>query len=592
MNASGELIDYINQKGNNGALLFTGEWGCGKTYLIHKMAEKLNAENEAENKYEVIIVSLFGVNDVDALHKKVKESIVHQSFVNNGGQKSTWKNMGSNIIKMTTKLKDSFEFAKKINAAVTFGLYEFIQVEKELKQTKNGNVISRELVLVFDDFERCQISPIELIGAINTYSETKEIKTILVADEEKIISDKYNEYKEKLVWRTVKATPDFPEIIEAIIKMYPETYAGYSDFLKNNKSMIIQLFCESKSCNLRSLKSIFLNFERMFKVWKNADVSAQYLPRIFYTFGAMSFEYKAGRYTKGEYGYLFADQKTQEKYIEYDSHISGLIVLQEWVTEGRWDSSAFYDSIRMQFNIESLSADRAFMLTPFWDLDQKIINEGMPLIIDLAYDGKLSCDDLIELMKKIKAMRDNNINLPCNVDYLKIQKGFSLRKARIRRGEEEEPERRAFTDFPFLDIDEEAKGLYIEVDALKNLIFTWINRREFIKYLSNPGSVSSYELKDEPLDYFDDELLEKLIAAYEAGNNARKRNIALVFKGLSFEKSKISGEFELIVTLKNFDLLKQKLESMSIDEKDQISSAINNSFVKLIDKKISDVKAN
>ena len=34
MGALEELIHYCNEKDPIGAMLLTGEWGCGKTYLI------------------------------------------------------------------------------------------------------------------------------------------------------------------------------------------------------------------------------------------------------------------------------------------------------------------------------------------------------------------------------------------------------------------------------------------------------------------------------------------------------------------------------------------------------------------------------
>lgn len=38
MDAKQEIIDYIETKEIPGALLLTGEWGCGKTYLIKEIA--------------------------------------------------------------------------------------------------------------------------------------------------------------------------------------------------------------------------------------------------------------------------------------------------------------------------------------------------------------------------------------------------------------------------------------------------------------------------------------------------------------------------------------------------------------------------
>ena len=60
MNTTREINDYINQKVNNGALLITGKWGCGKTYLIREIIKQLN---DGDNHLGVCI-SLFGVDTI------------------------------------------------------------------------------------------------------------------------------------------------------------------------------------------------------------------------------------------------------------------------------------------------------------------------------------------------------------------------------------------------------------------------------------------------------------------------------------------------------------------------------------------------
>lgn len=37
-----EIENFLKQNENSGALLVTGKWGCGKTYLLNKIAEENN----------------------------------------------------------------------------------------------------------------------------------------------------------------------------------------------------------------------------------------------------------------------------------------------------------------------------------------------------------------------------------------------------------------------------------------------------------------------------------------------------------------------------------------------------------------------
>lgn len=52
-----EINLFIKSEENNGALLITGKWGCGKSYLIKECASDL----EVKDHYAIAIISLFGV---------------------------------------------------------------------------------------------------------------------------------------------------------------------------------------------------------------------------------------------------------------------------------------------------------------------------------------------------------------------------------------------------------------------------------------------------------------------------------------------------------------------------------------------------
>ena len=59
MSALSELIQYCNIDKPVGALLLTGEWGCGKTYLVeNELREKL------QNTHSIVRVSLFGISEL------------------------------------------------------------------------------------------------------------------------------------------------------------------------------------------------------------------------------------------------------------------------------------------------------------------------------------------------------------------------------------------------------------------------------------------------------------------------------------------------------------------------------------------------
>ena len=49
MDIKNEIMDFINSEENNGALLITGSWGCGKTYLVKTIINEISKENKFKN---------------------------------------------------------------------------------------------------------------------------------------------------------------------------------------------------------------------------------------------------------------------------------------------------------------------------------------------------------------------------------------------------------------------------------------------------------------------------------------------------------------------------------------------------------------
>ena len=66
MNVTSEIKSHIELKETCGALLLTGKWGCGKSYIMHQLADSLNGEDQ----YAVAIVSLLECRALKNLIKK------------------------------------------------------------------------------------------------------------------------------------------------------------------------------------------------------------------------------------------------------------------------------------------------------------------------------------------------------------------------------------------------------------------------------------------------------------------------------------------------------------------------------------------
>lgn len=180
-----EIENYIEEQDQNGALLVTGKWGSGKTYLIRQIEKKLNQEP----KYLMAVVSLFGIEDTNTLSKKVKEAVAYAQTFNKAeksgkGHIAKGVNIAKQLSEKAAAFGELFDFgkikkiAKSANMLLSIDIHDFLPIEKEVYCIVAGEEqpVKKKLVLVFDDFERCKIGVIDLLGIINTYVEDKRIK--------------------------------------------------------------------------------------------------------------------------------------------------------------------------------------------------------------------------------------------------------------------------------------------------------------------------------------------------------------------------------------------------------------------------------
>lgn len=594
MHIRDEIIDFISAKENNGALLVTGQWGCGKSHLVKQISEDLNKTDE----YYISVISLFGIENIATLNHCVKEAYLD---ANTGFWGKTARKVGK-VVAETAKegtgvaaTATSFLAgpASAILSGVSQGISSLMSINAfDLIAVKN--IIERDgrkFVLIFDDFERCTIDKIDLLGAINEYCENKKIKTIIVCDETHIKHKQYSEFKEKIISRTLRLQPNYSDIISSITEAYEETVDGYKAFLSSNTPLICQVFFESGHENLRTLKSYIFDFERIYSVWSKSEVSTDQMPQVLYAFGVIQFEYKAGNYNKSkEYGYLFAETKDKEKYSKL---ISGyqFRALQQWIVEGIWDENLFIDSIKRVFSPDAVTYYQLFLNYDFWNLDDEIIAQGLPDALDFAYAGGLSCSDIISLLQRIYSIEKYGITLPCAVDYEKIYAGFKIRETAIKNGNIEEPKNSTFIDPEIVKkLCGQAQVLYAEIEMMSERKIAWKNRLEFIKFMKSPISSNTSSLRHASMVSFDDELLDIFLSSYKSASNSDKREMYRVLSALSFDYRAVSTPEDIDVTVNNLNILITKLDELEKEEKDSFCKVIIKETIKYIPEIIDKIK--
>ncbi|UXM96106.1 KAP family NTPase [Bartonella sp. HY329] len=267
------IKDYLNNKNfAQFAVLLTGKWGSGKTHFILDLKKQYDAlsphEKLNENKeFNWIYVSLNGIDTVEEIEKRIF-TVAH-----------TWLN--NTAVKLGKSFLGSIVASPQIYG-VGFDTKKFAQdLKKLLPKVKNA-------AFIFDDIERCRLPLSNLFGYINNFIEHDKLKVILVADEDKLKEyyakeiaapqqdrsfSTYEQVKEKLIGQTLEIKPDIKCALDIFIEKLNSE--AVKELISANKNTLTDIFKQSHTNNLRSLKSAFFTFERLHSFLSNIEVESK-----------------------------------------------------------------------------------------------------------------------------------------------------------------------------------------------------------------------------------------------------------------------------------------------------------------------------
>ena len=589
-----EIENYIEEQDQNGALLVTGKWGSGKTYLIRQIEKKLNQEP----KYLMAVVSLFGIEDTNTLSKKVKEAVAYAQTFNKAeksgkGHIAKGVNIAKQLSEKAAAFGELFDFgkikkiAKSANMLLSIDIHDFLPIEKEVYCIVAGEEqpVKKKLVLVFDDFERCKIGVIDLLGIINTYVEDKRIKTIVIASEDNIEDEEnYKTFKEKVVERTVKLDVEYRRIQQEMIEDYKTETSEYKEFLKKESPKLFQVFEESGSRNLRTFKSCLIDFERVYGLWHSLKLPTDGMGEALYVFVAYLFEVKGGNYKKmdeyDEYHFNFLEEKAEDKkrnpprwqttqdgenskYKRYNAQYR-IQPLIRWMIEGEWNEQRIKAALNQRFSVKETAPEREVLDKALWELSQAIIDRGLPQVLQQAYDGKLTTDDYVALLGRLDDFRKIGVPIQCDVDDARLLQGFHNRKAKIIKGDicEERGHRRLMRDEGETKLTPQEQSLNEEIEKLQDQWPYLMNEIFFIDYLKNPTYERGLAAKSKILVCFNDELLAAFLSAYKKANISEQQEMLTILKEISFRGGAVErDETDTEVTRKNLEKLENALNS-------------------------------
>ena len=258
------ILNHLKMK-TSGALLLTGEWGCGKTYHIKNYVFPVI---EKGDEYIPIIVSLYGETDKNNIAQKVLFAY--------------FDSKGKNVNIGTGTIANNL---KRFSEAVPF-VKNYVDIEKLIIGT-GENVLKLiphdKLLICFDDVERMsdEINVDDFLGIINDLVENKGCKVLLIANETEIKNG--ITYKEKTIEKTIHFTPNLNEIFDSVIATYSPNFKSY---LQTKKDMFIQTLTANSDdeiinnelkksfSNIRTLKFALEHFRIAFEILvENNDIT-------------------------------------------------------------------------------------------------------------------------------------------------------------------------------------------------------------------------------------------------------------------------------------------------------------------------------
>ena len=222
-------------------------------------------------------------------------------------------------------------------------------------------------------------------------------------------------------------------------------------------------------------------------------------------------------------------------------------------------------------------------------MNSNVLNKAFPILMDKAYTGNLTCNELILLLERLTWMKKFEIPYPTKVDYFRIEEGLNLRVEKILSGKVSEPEIRSFIGNETVnEMELNVRNLYKRLYELKNdILYMFSNRRQFMDIVNTGDDTSLYSLQKKRYRVFDKEMLNVIIKRYSVSDNDIKSQLANLIKEIVFETD---VEDENKESISNLEIFEQEINKKQASETDEFTKVINREFLKELDKKLSLMK--
>lgn len=617
MNTLDELKYYCNEDNFVGALMLSGEWGSGKTYLVDNILK-----SELEDTHVIIRISLFGFDSIEEVHTEIKK-IWFQAYceLNEPVHGMSEKvGMFATNFKKFIKNFNSFipESAKtKLNKLVAINILDFVEVKNRMD--------SKKVILVFDDLERTNFSTNQLLGCINHYCENLHINTIVIANENKIKTDQniYKEIKEKTIQRTILYRPDYSEIISSIIQNFNTTKSeSYSTFLKENIKQVTSLFSELvpdetkesqlfdslfdnsenssnenkkilvKPQNIRSLKCAVSDFERIYILL--VEKNFENLDKYFFAFISYAICLKSGQIEEVEN----EDEIISNTYFGFYDKNYIIQGIKKWIKTGEWNSNEIDEELELIIAREKAITSKEKIRTyDIFQLEEKDIKDGFDDFLQDAYEGNLDLNDYVNLICNSSRAHQYKITIP-DINWNSINMGIEKRIEEAFESKESKPYLKYLIDDSHKNeyTDDEWKAYEKIYEFYESNELEYSNKRDnYISFMNNDPEHALINILYTFFDVFNKEMANATANGFEKISNKDKQNFVEDFNRfwrVGFLED-YRNNFNYQSSLDGFNVLKENIElyrDKCNAQSQTISAAHATNFIKNIEWIISQLE--
>lgn len=369
------ILNYLEME-NTGALMVSGEWGCGKTFHI----DNVILPALTDKGYNTIKVSLFGIESVNEIPLKIAENY-HPQDKPDDDNKGWFMRKKSQAGKAAVKGAD---FAASVK-----WLENFVDIKALTAKYSNllYKVIPPDRTVIFlDDIERVvdTIDIHTLLGVVNELVELRKYKVVVIANNSYIDKQGENKlvFKEKVIEKTLVYEPDVVAIYKEICDK--DYHGPFREFMKRKEAIEVidtkfPSYKEDKDLqtnlhNIRIVKFALSHFHRIYeacegflKEEERATVD-QFLFSLWASVVGLAVEYKRNRLT-------YKDRKQFVDYVD-------LSTIDWQVDDGSEDTEDLFEEKEETDDKKNEEEERRKTYKSVTNIFRKIVKaHNLPLVV-------------------------------------------------------------------------------------------------------------------------------------------------------------------------------------------------------------------